>query len=179
VKTIWSVGHSTRPADELLALLAEAGVRAVADVRRFPASRRHPQHARAALERALAEAGVAYVWLGEGLGGRVAESVPPERSPNGAWAEPAFRRYADAMSTPAFQAAFAELESLAATQPTAFLCAERPWWRCHRRLLADLCVTRGWRVLHLLDVGRPASEHALCEWARLGPDGRLSYPALV
>jgi uncharacterized protein (DUF488 family) len=175
---VFSVGHSTRTGDELVALLREAGVGAVADVRRFPASRRHPQFRREALEAALPACGIRYGWLGEGLGGRQPARVPAERSPNAAWTEPAFRRYADAMATPAFQHAFAALERLAAEVPTAVMCAERPWWRCHRRLLADLLVARGHRVVHLLEPGR-ASEHALSGWARVGEDGSLSYPALV
>ena len=176
--TLFSVGHSTRSAEELVALLREAGVVRLADVRRFPASRRHPQHARAALEQSLPESGIAYVWLGEGLGGRQPETLAPDESPNRAWTEPAFRRYADAMATPHFRAALAELEALARAAPTAAMCAERPWWRCHRRLLADLLVTRGWRVVHLLERGR-AQEHALSPWARVSAEGELSYPALL
>jgi uncharacterized protein (DUF488 family) len=174
---IYSAGHSARSSEELTGLLADAGVRALADVRRFPSSRRHPQFERAALERAVTGAGLRYVWLGESLGGRRAEVVPVEQSANRAWTEPAFRHYADAMATPEFQAGFAELEALARAAPTAFLCAERLWWECHRRLLADLLVVRGWSVVHLLEPGK-ASEHALSEWARVR-DGALSYPALL
>jgi uncharacterized protein (DUF488 family) len=173
--TAYTVGHGSRSGAELLALLREAGVALVADVRRFPHSRRHPQHDGAALERSLAEGGVRYVWLGEGLGGRVPETVPPERSRNAAWREPAFRRYADAMATPVFQAAFAELEECARGAPTALLCSERLWWRCHRRLLADLLEVRGWRVLHLLEPGK-RTEHERTPFARL-EQGALVYPA--
>ena len=175
--SVFSVGHGSRAAAELVLLLREAGALQLADVRRFPHSRRHPQHDGAALARTLAEAGIRYAWLGEGLGGRVPETVPPERSRNAAWREPAFRRYADAMATPAFQAAFAELEALARGAPTALLCSERLWWQCHRRLLADLLSVRGWRVLHLLEAGKTAV-HELTPWARL-EDGELVYPALV
>lgn len=176
--TVFSVGHSTRSADELVALLRDAGVGTLADVRRFPASRRHPHFAREALAATLASAGIRYVWLGEGLGGRQPETLGPEASPNRGWTEPAFRRYADAMTTPRFRAAFAELEALARDAPTAFLCAERPWWRCHRRLVADRLVARGWRVVHLVDPGR-STVHTLSEWARVGADGELTYPGLV
>jgi uncharacterized protein (DUF488 family) len=174
---VYAVGHGSRSGPELVLLLREAGVGLVADVRRFPHSRRHPQHDGAAMERGLAEAGIRYAWLGEALGGRVPETVPPERSRNGAWREPAFRRYADAMGTETFGAAFAELESLARASPTAILCSERLWWQCHRRLLADLLAVRGWRVSHLLEHGKTAP-HELTPWARV-EDGALSYPALV
>jgi uncharacterized protein (DUF488 family) len=175
---VHSLGHSTRTGGELLALLAAAGVRRVADVRRFPGSRRHPQFVGPALARSLGEAGIEWLWLGETLGGRVPETVPPEASPNGAWTEPAFRRYADWMATPAFAAGLARLEAAAREAPTAILCAERPWWRCHRRLLADALVVRGWRVLHGMEPGEAPRPHALSEWARL-EGGRLVYPALV
>jgi uncharacterized protein (DUF488 family) len=176
-RSIYTLGHSTRSESELIALLHDAGVAAVADVRRFPASRRHPQHNRGALERTLPAAGIAYVWLGEALGGRVRQTVSPERSHNTGWTVPAFRYYADAMSTPAFRAGFAELEALAAAQPTAFMCAERLWWSCHRRLIADRLTVRGWLVVHLFDPGhrRP---HTLTEFARI-VDGELTYPSLV
>ena len=94
---IYTVGHSTRSADELVALLRDAHVEVLVDVRRFPASRRHPQHNRGALERTLPEAGISYVWHGEVLGGRRKQEVPTERSRNNAWEVPAFRYYADAM----------------------------------------------------------------------------------
>jgi len=175
--TVFSVGHGSRSLEELLELLRGAGVAAIADVRRFPHSRRHPQHDGAALTRGLAEGGIGYRWLGEGLGGRVPESVPPERSPNTAWREPAFRRYADYMATPRFGEAFATLESLARAQATAVLCAERLWWQCHRRLLADALTVRGWRVLHLLEAGK-TTPHELTPWARV-EGGALVYPALL
>jgi uncharacterized protein (DUF488 family) len=158
-------------------LLRDAEIGLVADVRRFPHSRRHPQHDGAAMERSLADAGIRYAWFGEGLGGRVPETVPPERSRNRAWREPAFRRYADAMAGAAFRAAFAELEALARASPTAILCSERLWWQCHRRLLADLLTVRGWRVSHLLEPGKTAP-HELAPWARV-EDGELCYPGLV
>lgn len=175
--TIFTVGHSTRTFDALVELLRDAGVTALADVRRFPASRRHPQFNRGALERDLPAAGLAYVFLGEALGGRMPARLPAEQSPNAAWQVAAFRHYADAMATPAFQAGFEQLVALAARQPTAFMCAERLWWSCHRRLLADAFVVRGWTVVHLLDTGT-RQEHALPPFARVR-DGALTYPALL
>jgi len=174
---VFTLGHSTRSLEELLALLREAGVRVLVDVRRFPASRRHPQFAREALSAALVAAGLRYEWLGETLGGRVRETLPPERSPNRAWTEPAFRRYADASAAPAFRAGLATLEALAREAPAAVVCAERLWWRCHRRILADWLLVRGFEVVHLLGPGE-REVHALSEWARVA-DGVLTYPALV
>jgi uncharacterized protein (DUF488 family) len=176
-RTIYTAGHSTRTLDELAALLESAGVKALADIRRFPSSRRHPQHNRGELERGLASRGIEYEWLGEELGGRRGQLVPLEQSPNRAWQTPAFRNYADAMATPAFLAAVERLEALALRVPTVFLCAEKLWWQCHRRLLADLMVARGWRVVHLLESGR-SQDHRLSEWARV-EDGAVRYPALV
>jgi uncharacterized protein (DUF488 family) len=177
-REIWTAGHGARSAGELTELLQGAGVRTLADVRRYPSSRRHPQHGRGALERSLAAAGIRYVWLGESLGGRREAVLAPEESPNRAWRIPAFRHFADAMHTPAFLAGFEELERIASAEPLSLLCAERLWWQCHRRLIADLLVVRGWRVLHLLDPAR-ADPHELSPFARLDDHGRLTYPALA
>lgn len=175
--SIYTVGHSTRSAEELLAVLRDGGVGAVADVRRFPSSRRHPQFNRADLETWLGEAGIDYTWLGETLGGRVAETVPVERSHNAAWEVAAFRHYADAMTGAPFRAGIEALEAAATSQPTAFMCAERLWWQCHRRLIADFLSVRGWPVVHLLDVGKQ-SPHRLPEFARVVA-GELTYPSLL
>jgi uncharacterized protein (DUF488 family) len=175
--TIYSVGHSTRTADELIAVLRDGGATAVADVRRFPGSRRHPQHNRGALERTLPAAGIAYRWLGESLGGRRTETIPAERSPNAGWQVAAFRHYADAMTTPEFHAGIAALDALARAQPTAIMCAERLWWSCHRRLIADYLVVHGWTVVHLLDPGHRQTHH-LPEFARV-VDGVITYPPLL
>ncbi len=146
-------------------------------MRRFPSSRRHPQHDRGALERTLQAANIRYAWLGTALGGRVPQSLPAERSPNRAWTVEGFRNYADGMVRPEFAAAIEKLELLAREVPTALLCAERLWWKCHRRLLADLFVIRGWRVVHLLEPGK-ATDHELAGWARVR-DGVLCYPGLL
>jgi uncharacterized protein (DUF488 family) len=146
-------------------------VETLADVRRFPGSRRLPQFGAAALAAACEAAGLRYVHL-EALGGR--RSRRPG-SPNGGWENAAFQGYADWMGSPAFAAGLAELEALARAAPTAILCAEAPWWRCHRRLIADALVVRGWDVRHLMPSRAPAP-HALTPFAVLAPDGRLTYP---
>lgn len=174
---VYSIGHSTRSLPELLAVLHEAGVVALADVRRFPSSRRHPQFNRGDLERTLPADGIAYAWLGETLGGRVKQLVPAGESRNNAWQVAAFRYYADAMTTDDFRAGIDALEALARARPTAFMCAERLWWQCHRRLIADCLTVRGWHVVHLLDVGT-RQDHTLTEFARV-EDGVLTYPTLA
>jgi uncharacterized protein (DUF488 family) len=169
---IYTVGHSTRPAAELLALLEENGISLLTDVRRFPASRRHPQFSRQALEESLKESGIDYLHEPD-LGGRRA---PRPDSPNTAWRVAAFRGYADHMASPEFQAALARLIANGARRPTVILCAEALPWRCHRRLIADALVSRGIPVLDILAPGK-VEPHALNPDARLLPGGRLIYPA--
>jgi uncharacterized protein (DUF488 family) len=169
--TVYTLGHSTRSAEELLALLRAHGIGGVADVRRFPASRRHPQFARESLAETLAGAGVRYDWL-PALGGRRA---PRPDSPHVAWREPGFRAYADHMETEEFRAGLETLLGLAAARPTAVLCAEAMPWRCHRQLIADALVVRGVTVLHVLGPGAPRG-HVLSRLARLDGD-RLVYDA--
>ena len=110
---LWSAGHSNRSAAELVALLAAAGIACVADVRRFPVSRRFPQHSRAPLEKSLAAARIGYAFLGDALGGRREPSLPPERSRNAALPDPALRAFADALGTPELEAGLERLEALA------------------------------------------------------------------
>ena len=174
---VHTAGHGTRTAEELSTLLREAAIGVVADVRSFPGSRRNPQHARAELERWLPLAGIRYVWLGRSLGGRRKAIRRPDDSSNTAWLEPAFRNYADYLGTAEGAAGVVELEALARETPTAILCAERLFWRCHRRIIADALCVRGWRVVHLVEPGK-AREHTLTAWARV-TDGVLTYPALV
>jgi uncharacterized protein (DUF488 family) len=170
--TIYTIGHSTRSREELLALLGEAGVELVADVRAFPSSRRHPQFNRPALEDWLGQAGISYRHM-PALGGRRA---PVPGSVNDGWTERAFQGYADHMHTSEFQAAVAELETAAREQRVAIMCAEAVWWRCHRRLISDALVVRGWRVEHL-GIGDSRAVHALPDFAVVEPDGTLAYPS--
>jgi uncharacterized protein (DUF488 family) len=168
---IYTIGHSTRSAEELLGLLGEAGVKVVADVRAFPSSRRHPHVNRGSLPGWLGPAGIDYIHL-PGLGGR---RTPVPGSPNGGWQERAFQGYADHMSSDEFRRALAELEAVARERPTAIMCAEAVWWRCHRRLIADVLTARGWRVEHL-GIGDAAVVHELPDFAVVEPDGSLIYP---
>jgi uncharacterized protein (DUF488 family) len=168
---IYTVGHSTRSAEDLLALLRQAEVELVADVRAFPNSRRHPQFNRAALAEWLPEAGIGYVHM-PGLGGR---RKPTADSPNGGWREAAFRGYADYMGSEEFRGVLSELEDEAHERPTAVMCAEAVWWRCHRRLIADALTARGWRVEHL-GLGQPPPTHELPDFAVVERDGTVTYP---
>jgi uncharacterized protein (DUF488 family) len=146
VTRLLTLGHGTATAQEVAALLAGAGVERLVDVRTAPGSRRHPQFRRETMAGWLAEAGVAYRWEPD-LGG----FRRPERdSVNQVLRHPAFRGYADYMRTPPFWAALDRLLAEAAAAPTAAMCSETLWWRCHRRLLADAAVlVRGAEVLHL------------------------------
>ena len=141
-----TLGHGTATAQELLALLAGAGVERLVDVRTAPGSRRHPQFRRETMAGWLAEAGVAYRWEPE-LGGF---RKPEPASVNHGLRHPAFRGYADHMRGPRFWAALDGLLAEATAAPTAAMCSETLWWRCHRRLLADAAVlVRGAEVRHL------------------------------
>jgi uncharacterized protein (DUF488 family) len=149
--TICTVGHGTLAAEDLADVVAEAGIELVVDVRSFPASRRHPQFAREAMERWLPDAGVAYRWEPR-LGGR---RRPRPDSPHGALRVPAFRGYADHMETQEFRDAVDDLLAEAGTRRATVMCAESVWWRCHRRLLADdVVLLRGGAVEHLFHDGR-------------------------
>ena len=169
--TVYTIGHSTRSAEELLALLDEAGVELIADVRAFPSSRRHPHFTRGVLSGWLAGAGIRYMHIAE-LGGR---REPISGSRNGGWRERGFQGYADYMQSDEFQQALVELEAAARNASSAIMCAEAVWWRCHRRLIADALVVRGWRVEHL-GVGEVRALHRLPEFAVVEPGGAITYP---
>jgi uncharacterized protein (DUF488 family) len=145
---IHTVGHGTRPLEELVGLLAAAGARTLVDVRRFPGSRRNPQFNRGPLEAALAAAGIAYRHA-VALGGRLANEPGAERF--GCIRVEAFRSYAARMTTQAWQDALAD--ALTAPAP-CLMCSETPWPKCHRRLIAELLHARGHEVRHLIAPGR-------------------------
>ena len=168
---MFSIGHSTHPLDAFADLLARHRVACVADVRRFPASRRSPQFGREALRDALAERGILYEHLPE-LGGRRRVS---RGSPNEGWTNQSFRGYADHMASAEFAEGLGRLEALGRARATAAMCAEAAWWRCHRRMVADALVARGWSVRHIGADGR-LSSHELTGFAAI-EDMRLTYPA--
>jgi uncharacterized protein (DUF488 family) len=187
VATIYTIGHSTRTLDEFIALLKAHAVRTLVDIRSYPASRRlpwfqGPQHPpfmtaeeaarHAALETTLPAAGIDYLWM-PALGGR--RKKLRDDSPNLAFRSPAFRNYADYMLTPEFQAAAAELVSVAERARTCIMCAEaQVYYHCHRMLVSDYLVVHGHSVLHIAGPGEPKA-HKMTPEARV-VDGQLRYP---
>ena len=173
MRTLYTIGHSTRTIEEFVALLTEHAIELLVDVRRFPGSRRHPQFGSAALSASLAKAGIAYLHA-EPLGGR-RDSEADGASPNTAWRNGSFRAYADYMATPAFRAALDRLVELSEARTTVIMCAEAVPWRCHRRLITDALLARGVPVADITGPGA-ASPARLSEHARVQPDGTVIYP---
>jgi len=171
-QTIWTVGHSTRPIEELLKLLAAGEIQLLADVRRFPGSRRHPQFGQEALAASLADAGIEYRHFVD-LGGRRSKRLPD--SPNRGWRVEQFNAYADYMQSGEFLAALDDLMSVARDKRTAIMCSEALPQKCHRRIIADALVARGWQVRHLLSPKR-IEDHQLTPFARV-EGAEITYPA--
>ena len=171
LRKIWTIGHSTRTFEELVDLLRHYEIEAVADVRRFPGSRRYPYFQRDELAVGLPAQGIAYQWIPK-LGGR----RPVHRdSPNTAWRNASFRGYADYMASTEFAEGLDELLRFAEAQRTAMMCAEAVWWRCHRSMLADFLSVRGIEVIHIIDE-RHGNPHPYTGPARI-VDGQLTYEA--
>jgi uncharacterized protein (DUF488 family) len=166
-----TIGHSTHPISDLVALLQGAGVTLLADVRAIPRSRTNPQFNFDALPPELAAYGIAYEHFPE-LGGRRGRAP---NSPNDFWENDSFRNYADYAGTQAFRAGLERLRRFGQSQRTAIMCAEALWWRCHRRIIADYLISAGDSVFHILAAGKiePAK---LTPAARKTPDGTLIYP---
>jgi uncharacterized protein (DUF488 family) len=167
---LYTIGHSTRTIDELIAALRAHGIQSLVDIRAFPMSRRLPQFNREALESSLAQAGIQYVWM-KALGGYRKKIL--DESPNIALRNQSFRNYGDYMLTPEFEQAARELVALAEQSPTAYMCAERMYFQCHRMLVSDWLVAHGHEVRHINDEG-PVRAHKLTAEARM-IEGRLIY----
>jgi uncharacterized protein (DUF488 family) len=170
----FTIGHSTRPIEEFVALLTAADVRLVVDVRTVPRSRTNPQFNGDVLPPSLAPHGVAYEHLPK-LGGLrgVQRDVPP--GVNGFWDNESFHNYADYAMSEEFHSGLEKLRELGRAAPAAIMCAEAIWWRCHRRIIADYLIAAGDEVLHILGPGHiePAR---MTPAARLGPTWTLTYP---
>jgi uncharacterized protein (DUF488 family) len=181
---IWTIGHSNRSLDEFLAMLAAFEINVLADVRRFPGSKKHPHFNQESLAESLAAAGISYEFFPE-LGGR--RKARPD-SPNTAWRNESFRAYADYMETDEYRAGVERLlglvnspvalsgnlrPPLAKARRVAIMCSEAVWWRCHRSLIADYLKSAGVAVEHILSP-KKSEPHPYTTAARL-VDGRLSY----
>jgi uncharacterized protein (DUF488 family) len=170
--TIWTIGHSTRSADEFNQILIAHAIEAVVDVRSFPGSRRYPHFNKSELSRSLDSVGILYSHNAQ-LGGR---RRPSAKSKNTAWKNASFRAYADHIETEEFQQGIEELLKIANVKGTAIMCAEALWWRCHRSLIADFLKANGITVIHILDA-KKTEEHPYTAAARI-VEGKLSYEGL-
>ena len=172
VLSIWTVGHSTRTAQEFSEILLAHRIGALVDVRSFPGSRRYPHFNKQELSVTLAGIGIQYAHNPQ-LGGR---RQPSSQSRNTAWKNSSFRAYADHMETDEFRKGVEELLNLSEEKRTAIMCAEALWWRCHRSLIADFLKARSIEVIHILDA-RHTEEHPYTSAARI-VEGELSYQGL-
>jgi uncharacterized protein (DUF488 family) len=170
---IWTVGHSTRSAEEFGRLLQIHQIRTLVDVRSFPGSRRYPQFNKSSLQEFLPTINVEYVHAPR-LGGR---RKPNAKSHNSAWKNASFRAYADYMETAEFEEGIRDLIAIARKDSTAIMCAESLWWRCHRSLIADYLKAAGVSVVHILDE-KKTEMHPFTSAARI-VDGELSYRGLL
>ncbi|MCF3108021.1 DUF488 domain-containing protein [Niabella sp. CC-SYL272] len=160
--TLYTIGHSTQSVEAFIGMLQSFNIRMLADIRRFPGSKKFPQFNSEALATALNNNGIGYIHL-EALGGR---RKVQEASRNNRWRNASFRGYADYMETAGFEKGITELEAIATKQPTACMCSEAVWWRCHRSLVADYLKAKGWKVLHIMAVGK-IEEHPYTAPARV------------
>lgn len=169
---LYTIGHSTRSLAELIAALRAHGIQNLVDIRAFPRSRRLPHFNRETLEGELPKAGLAYFWEPR-MGGHRKQIVKQSR--HTALRDASFRNYADYMLTPEFQQAAAEVRRLALEKPTAYMCAEKLYFQCHRLMVSDYYVAHGDEIRHILDAG-PVREHKLMQEARV-VGGELVYDA--
>lgn len=172
--TVFTIGHSTRSFDELVEVLVAHGVTQLADIRTIRRSRTNPQFNEAKLALRLPKRRIAYVAI-PALGGRRPKAKTPPRKSNAAWQHSSFKNYADYALTAPFREGIAKLLALAAERPTAIMCSEAPWWRCHRRIVADHLIARGVPVIHLMTKtrGEPATPTPFAVIGR----GTVHYPA--
>jgi uncharacterized protein (DUF488 family) len=170
---LFSIGHSNHLLKRFIELLRQHEIEAIADIRRFPGSRKHPHFGKDSLQVSLRDAGIEYRWIEE-LGGRRAAKTGVE-SPNTGLRNASFRHYADYMPSPEFGEALGQLWELATERRTAMMCAEGLWWQCHRRLVSDYLLANGANVDHILPDGK-LKPHELTPEARVH-GGHVTYPA--
>lgn len=160
--TIYTIGHSTRTIEEFLDLLKDFNIKILADIRSLPGSRKFPQFNQDQLKISLEENGIEYVYIPD-LGGR--RKAHPH-SKNTTWRNKSFQGYADYMETDTFENGIAQLTKSAYEKPTAMMCSEAVWWRCHRSMVADYLKAKNWEVLHIMAPGK-ATEHPYTSPARV------------
>jgi uncharacterized protein (DUF488 family) len=170
-KSIWTIGHSTKSLDEFIAMLRSFQIELVADIRRFPGSRRYPHFNKDVLQVSLSENNIDYVHI-EKLGGR---RKPLKDSHNTGWRVVAFRGYADYMETQDFIDALKDLELLGSKKRVAYMCSEAVWWSCHRALVSDYLKFKGWIVMHIMAPGK-AEEHPYTKPAIIKEDKLIYKP---
>jgi len=163
VPVLYTIGHSTRSLQELIGAVRAHNIQTLVDIRAFPTSRRLPQFNRDSLEKSLPAAGICYIWM-KSLGGYRKKIL--DGSPNIGLRNESFRNYADYMLTPEFEQAAGKLVEIADNSRTAYMCAERAYFQCHRRMVSDWLSTHDHEVLHIDDTG-PAKPHVLSAEARL------------
>lgn len=166
---VYTIGHSTHSWQDFLSMLQSFGIKNLVDIRRFPSSRKFPHFNKENLETTLKSSGIRYLHLVE-LGGR--RQVQKD-SKNSRWRNDSFRGYADYMETADFHKAITQLETIALSGPTAYMCSEAVWWRCHRSLVSDYLKAKGWAVLHIMAAGKE-EEHPYTSPARIEGD-RVFY----
>lgn len=169
MKTIWTIGHSSRSFEEFTDLLKNFEIELLVDVRHYPGSRKFPHFNKDFLQQQLPKTGIEYEHLVD-LGGR--RKVQPD-SKNDAWRLDSFRGYADYMETDAFKKALEDLKSFAEKKRTAMMCSEAVWWSCHRSLISDILKVQGWEVLHIMNP-KTAQEHPFTAPATV-KNGKLDY----
>jgi len=169
----FTIGHSNRSLDEMVGLLKKFGIEALVDVRRWPSSRKYPHFNREILEERLRVEGIVYIWLGKELGGYRSEGLG-EKSPNKAWKTRGFRNYADYTLSEEFKAGINRLLECGEKWKTAYMCSEKYYWRCHRRIISDYLVAKGHEVTHIIEDGK-TRRHKLTRFAKI-VDGILMYP---
>jgi len=171
---VLSIGHSTHPIEEFVALLRQASVELLVDVRAIPRSRTNPQFNADVLPQSLAQYSIDYRHSAA-LGGRRHRSAHAPPSPNMLWTNSAFRNYADYALTQTFREGLRELHSAALSRRCVMMCAESVWWRCHRRIIADYLLASDTPVVHIMAIGKlvPA---VMTPGAQPQPDGSVLYP---
>ena len=160
--TIYSIGHSTHSIEEFLNMLRSFDIKIIADIRSMPGSRKFPQFDMEKIKISLNEIGIQYIHMAD-LGGR---RKMKKESKNNRWNNNSFKGYADYMETKEFENAIVKLEHIALDHPTAYMCSEAVWWRCHRSMVSDFLKAKGWTILHIMATGK-VQEHKFTSPARI------------